>query len=75
MWQHQFEEFEDARRRINPWMRGYNKDRQHLALQYKSPRQYRKEQYSQVCTNASEKPCIIWPSWKGWETQRVERVG
>ena len=40
VWQHHFEGFEDARRTIDSWLRWYNEERQHQALQYQSPRQF-----------------------------------
>ncbi|WNM63970.1 integrase core domain-containing protein [Candidatus Nitrospira neomarina] len=47
-WQHPFENFEEARQIINQWLRWYNEERLHQALQYRSPRQFRQEQCSQV---------------------------
>ena len=41
VWQHWFGRFEEARQKINAWMRWYNEERPHQALQYRSPRQYR----------------------------------
>ncbi|MDR4485338.1 MAG: integrase core domain-containing protein, partial [Nitrospirales bacterium] len=48
VWQHRFGNFEEARQKINIWMRWYNEERPHQALQYRSPRQYRQEQGLQV---------------------------
>ncbi len=48
VWQHQFCSFEEARQRIDTWMRWYNKERPHQALQYRSPHQFREEQGLQV---------------------------
>ena len=48
VWQHHFEGVEDARRTIKSWMHWYNERRPHQALQYRSPRQFRQEQHSQV---------------------------
>ncbi|GJL57305.1 MAG: hypothetical protein NPIRA03_01620 [Nitrospirales bacterium] len=48
VWQHQFGSFEKASQRINSWMRWYNEERPHQALQYRSPQQYRREQDLQV---------------------------
>ena len=48
VWQHQFGSFEEARQKINAWIRWYNEERPHQALQYRSPRQYRQQQDLQV---------------------------
>ncbi len=48
VWQHDFAGFEEARQTIKRWMRWYNEERPHQALQYRSPRQYRQEQRTQV---------------------------
>lgn len=48
VWQHRFESFEEARQIIHRWLRWYNEERPHQALQYRSPRQFRQEQCSQV---------------------------
>ncbi|MGP0593942.1 IS3 family transposase [Nitrospira sp. T9] len=48
VWQHHFEGFDDARQMITRWMRWYNEERPHQALRYRSPRQFRQEQHSQV---------------------------
>lgn len=48
VWQHHFASFEEACQRIKTWMRWYNEGRPHQALRYQSPRQYRREQGSQV---------------------------
>ncbi|NKB80486.1 MAG: IS3 family transposase [Nitrospirales bacterium] len=48
VWQQQFESFEEGQKAINRWIRWYNEGRPHQALQYRSPRQYRNEQRSQV---------------------------
>ena len=48
VWQHQFETFVEAQQKISSWMRWYNEDRPHQALQYRSPRQYRRKQDSLV---------------------------
>ena len=48
VWQYHFAGFEDARRAISTWMQWYNEERPHQALQYKSPRRYRREQGAKV---------------------------
>ena len=48
VWQHCFASFDEARGAIKTWMRWYNEDRPHQALQYRSPHQYRREQLTQV---------------------------
>jgi len=48
VWQYRFAGFEDARRAVSTWMQWYNEERPHQALQYKSPRQYRREQGAKV---------------------------
>ena len=48
VWQYQFTGFEDARRKIQHWMRWYNEARPHQALQYRSPHQFRQKQRSLV---------------------------
>ncbi len=48
VWQHRFGTFEEARHKINGWIRWYNEERPHQALQYRSPRQYRQTQDLQV---------------------------
>ena len=48
VWQYHFAGFEDARRAISTWMQWYNEERPHQALQYKSPRKYRREQGAKV---------------------------
>ncbi len=48
VWQQQFDSFEEARQRINTWMRWYNEERPHQALRYQSPHQYRQQQGLQV---------------------------
>lgn len=44
VWQHQFGSFEEARQRIDIWMRWYNEGRPHQSLRYQSPRHYRLQQ-------------------------------
>lgn len=46
--QHHFDSFEEARQRIDTWMRWYNEERPHQALRYQSPQQHRRQQGSQV---------------------------
>ena len=48
VWQHHFGGFEEAQQTITRWMRWYNEERPHQALRYRSPRQFRTEQQSQV---------------------------
>ena len=48
VWQHHFAGFEEAQRAVARWMHWYNEGRPHQALQYKSPRQYRREQAAKV---------------------------
>ena len=48
VWQHQFATFEEAQQKITTWMRWYNEERPHQALEYRSPRQHRQEQALQV---------------------------
>ena len=48
VWQHHFESFEEARRRIAQWVRWYNEARPHQALGYQRPREFRHEQHPQV---------------------------
>ena len=45
VWQHHFETFEEARQRIRAWVAWYNEGRPHQALNYKSPVQFRAQQY------------------------------
>lgn len=48
VWQHQFQSFMQARVVIGQWIQWYNEGRPHQALGYRSPRQYRTQQPSQV---------------------------
>ena len=48
VWQHHFAGFEDAQRAVSTWLYWYNDRRPHQALQYRSPRQYRREQAAKV---------------------------
>jgi putative transposase len=48
VWQHQFDTFAEARRRIRDWIHWYNDDRPHQTLGYLSPRQYRARQLAKV---------------------------
>ncbi|MEO8327899.1 MAG: integrase core domain-containing protein [Nitrospirota bacterium] len=48
VWQHQFATFEEAQQKITIWMRWYNEERPHQALEYRSPRQHGQEQGLQV---------------------------
>ena len=48
VWQHTFQNFDEARRIIRDWMQWYNQGRPHSALGYQSPVQYRAQQSTQV---------------------------
>ena len=48
VWQRTFQTFEEARWIIRDWVQWYNHERPHQALGYRSPRQYRAQQASQV---------------------------
>ena len=48
VWQHHFASFDEANRAIRRWGQWYNDERPHQALRYKSPRQFRCEQQTQV---------------------------
>lgn len=48
VWQHHLGSFEEAQQRIIGWIRWYNEERPHQALQYRSPRQYRQKQGLEV---------------------------
>ena len=48
VWPYHFAGFEDARQAVSTWMQWYNDGRPHQALQYRSPRQYRREQAARV---------------------------
>ncbi|GJL65875.1 MAG: insertion element hypothetical protein [Nitrospirales bacterium] len=48
VWQHSFDTFDEANRRIRTWMQWYNKERPHQALGYQSPCQYRQKERSRV---------------------------
>jgi putative transposase len=41
VWQHNFENFSEARSAITQWIQWYNAERPHQALGYRSPRQFR----------------------------------
>lgn len=43
VWQHNFADFEEARKAIREWIGWYNERRPHQALGYKSPAQYRQQ--------------------------------
>lgn len=43
VWQHRFENFEEAYREIASWIGWYNRERPHQALGYLSPRQHREK--------------------------------
>jgi putative transposase len=48
IWQHNFSSFAEARRAIRRWIRWYNEERPHQALEYKSPREFRREKVEKV---------------------------
>ncbi|MGE0478758.1 MAG: integrase core domain-containing protein [Nitrospirales bacterium] len=48
VWQHRFAGFEAARHTISRWMSWDNDERPHQAFQYRSPRQFRREQAATV---------------------------
>jgi len=48
VWQHQFSTFKEAQQKVTTWMRWYNEERSHQALEYRSPRQHRQNQALQV---------------------------
>lgn len=43
VWQCRFASFPDAHRAITDWLRWYNRERPHQALDYRSPAQYRQK--------------------------------
>jgi len=47
-WLHNFRSFQEARTAIGRWIRHYNEQRPHQALNYQSPAQYRAQQSLQV---------------------------
>ncbi len=47
-WQHNFKDFEEARRAVQSWISWYNEERPHQALGYLSPAQFRSKQSNQV---------------------------
>ncbi len=48
VWIHSFVSFAEARRAVRRWIDWYNEGRPHQALRYRSPRQYRAEQLTNV---------------------------
>ena len=40
IWQHNFSSFKEAKRAVRRWIRWYNEERPHQALEYKSPREF-----------------------------------
>lgn len=46
-WQHVFRNFAEARHEITAWIRGYNIERPHQALGYRSPTEWRAQQCTQ----------------------------
>jgi len=48
VWQHNFRSFEHARRELSAWIRWYNEARPHQALGYRSPREFRAHEATQV---------------------------
>ena len=47
-WQHLFPGFREAKAAIARWIRWYNRQRPHQALDYRSPARYRAEQINLV---------------------------
>lgn len=47
-WQHNFPSFREARRTIGRWIRWYNEERPHQALNYRSPVEFRAQKRNQV---------------------------
>ena len=48
VWQHNFSDFEEARRAIREWISWYNEGRPHQALGYLAPARYRQQQVLSV---------------------------
>jgi putative transposase len=48
VWQHNFVSFEHVRRELSAWIRWYNEERPHQALGYRSPREFRAHDVTQV---------------------------
>jgi len=48
VWQHNFADFDEARRAVASWIRFYNEGRPHQSLGYLSPAQYRAQQLQAV---------------------------
>lgn len=48
IWQHHFADFQQARSEIARWIRWYNHERPHQALDYLSPSEYRAQQLQEV---------------------------
>ena len=48
VWQHNFTSFDHARRELTAWIRWYNEERPHQALGYRSPREFRAREVTQV---------------------------
>ena len=44
VWQHNFESFVEASEKISEWIRWYNEERPHQALDYQSPAGFRQKQ-------------------------------
>ncbi len=47
-WQHNFWSFREARRTIARWIRWYNEERPHQALDYRSPAEFRAQKLNEV---------------------------
>lgn len=47
-WQHNFASFREARRTIGRWIRWYNEERPHQALNYRSPVEFRAQKLNEV---------------------------
>ena len=48
LWQHNFLTLEHARRELSAWIRWYNETRPHQALGYRSTREFRVHEATQV---------------------------
>ncbi len=44
VWLHHFHSFAEAKQHVNSWIQGYNQERPHQALGYRSPTEYRAQQ-------------------------------
>lgn len=48
VWQHSFRSFREAKHHVDRWIRWYNEERPHQALDYRSPGEYRAQLLNQV---------------------------